>query len=171
MGGKIRHRFCPVCGHSLRRQMIKSSEPEQLVCSHCRFIYYLDPKVAVGTIGALDGKVVLLRRGIEPAYGLWVFPGGYVNQGETLVEAGIREAKEEVGLDVRVEKLLNVYSYSGQPVILVTYAVSIVGGELAPCDEAIDVGTFAREEIPWEALAFPSTRDALMDYAERYLED
>ncbi|NIO04803.1 MAG: NUDIX domain-containing protein, partial [Proteobacteria bacterium] len=107
---------------------IKSTEPGRLVCSRCGYVFYLDPKVAVGTIGAIDGKIILLKRGIEPAYGRWVFPGGYVDRGETAEEAGIRETKEEVNLDVKIENLLDVYSYSGRPVIIIVYAVSITGG-------------------------------------------
>jgi ADP-ribose pyrophosphatase YjhB (NUDIX family) len=144
--------------------VIKPSEPERKVCSSCGFVFYLDPKVAVGALGALNGKVILLRRGIEPAYGQWVFPGGYVDRGETLVEATMRETKEEVNLEVCIERLLNCYSYPGRSVILVAYAVRVVGGELKPGEEAIEVGTFGPGEIPWRDLAFPSTRDALREY-------
>jgi ADP-ribose pyrophosphatase YjhB (NUDIX family) len=167
--GEAKYRFCPLCGHRLQTQVIKSSEPERSVCSRCDYILYLNPKVAVGTLGTLDGKIILLRRGIEPAYGHWVFPGGYVDRGETLEDAGIRETREEVNLDVKIESLLNVYSYPGRPVIVVVYAVSVTGGELGAGDEALEVRTFAPEEIPWRELAFPSTRDALADYIETYL--
>ncbi len=167
--GEVEFRFCPVCSHHLRTEVIESSEPERLVCNRCGFVLYLDPKVAVGTLGTLDGKIVLLRRGIEPAYGRWVFPGGYVNRGETVEEAGIRETKEEVNLDVKIDKLLNVYSYPGRSVIVIVYAVSVVGGELKVGDEALEVGTFSPGEIPWRKLAFPSTRDALVEYVEDYL--
>lgn len=167
--GDIHYRFCPVCSHTLQTQVIKSFEPARLVCRRCGYVVYLNPKVAVGTLGALDGKIILLKRGIEPAYGRWVFPGGYVDRGETVEEAGIRETKEEVNLDVKIESLLNVYSYRGRPVIVIVYAVSVVGGELRAGDEAIDVRAFVPEEIPWNQLAFPSTRDALRDYINRYL--
>ncbi|MBW2058501.1 MAG: NUDIX hydrolase [Deltaproteobacteria bacterium] len=165
--GDVEYRFCPVCGHSLHAEVIKPSEPERLVCGNCGFVFYLDPKVAVGTLGTLDGGIVLLKRGIEPAYGKWVFPGGYVNRGETVKEAGIRETREEVNLDVRIQSLLNVYSYPEKPVIVIVYTVKIVGGELGPGDETIEVGTFPPGDIPWEELAFPSTRDALLEYVEK----
>ena len=168
--GEAEYRFCPVCGHPLQTRVIKSIEPERLVCSRCGFVFYLDPKVAVGTLGTLGGKVILLRRGIEPAYGRWVFPGGYVNRGETAEEAGIRETKEEVNLDVRIERLLNVYSYPGRPVIVIVYAVSVIGGKLSAADEAIEARTFAPEEIPWSQLAFPSTREALLEYIRKHLD-
>ena len=85
--------------------------------------------------------------------------------------AAIRETKEEVKLDVEIETLLNVYSYRGEPVIVIVYAVIIVGGELAAGDETIEVKAFSPKDIPWQELAFPSTRDALMDYVKMYLND
>ena len=165
------YQFCPVCGHALHAELLKSSEPERLVCNHCNFVFYLDPKVVTGVIGTIDGKIVLLRRGIEPSYGKWAFPGGYVDRGETLENAAIRETKEEVNLDVEIEALLNVYSYRGEPVIVIVYVVRIVGGELCPGDETIEVKTFSPKEIPWQELAFSSTRDALLDYVKLYLND
>ena len=68
------YRFCPVCGHTLHTKVIKSTEPERLVCEECGFVFYLDPKVAVGTIGTIHGEIFLLKRSIEPALGKWVFP-------------------------------------------------------------------------------------------------
>ena len=80
-----------------------------MVCSACQFVFFLDPKVAACTIIPLDGKIVLLQRAIEPGYGKWVFPGGYVDRGETVADAAIREAREEVSLEVRLVSLLDVY--------------------------------------------------------------
>ncbi len=159
--------FCPKCGGSLGRRAIKDAEPERLVCQSCRFVFFLDPKVAVGTITSLDGKLVLLKRGIEPAYGKWVFPGGFVDRGERVEEAAIRETREESHLDVRLTGLLNIYSYSDHPVIIIVYKAEVCGGELTAGDETLDAGTFAPAAIPWTELAFPSTAQALRDYLDR----
>ncbi len=106
------YRFCPSCGGPLERRLVKTGDPERPVCAACGHVVYLDPKVAVGTIiRAANDQLVLVRRAIEPGYGLWVFPGGYVDQGEEITAAAIREAREESGLDVRIDGLLNVYSY------------------------------------------------------------
>ena len=159
--------FCPKCGGKLGRHAIKASEPERLVCQSCRFVFFLDPKVAVGTIAALDGRLVLLKRGIQPAYGKWVFPGGFVDRGERVEEAAVRETKEESRLDVRLTGLLNIYSYSDHPVIIIVYTAEVLGGVLAAGDETIDAGTFEPAAIPWADLAFPSTAQALRDYLAR----
>jgi NADH pyrophosphatase NudC (nudix superfamily) len=96
-----RFRFCPVCGGSLEARVIKAMDPKRLVCTSCEFIFYLDPKLAVGTIIRDDrDQIVLVRRAIEPGYGKWVFPGGYVDRGEEVLTAAVREAREECGLEV-----------------------------------------------------------------------
>ena len=106
------YRFCPRCGMSLESRLLKAGEPERLVCIGCEFVFYLDPKVAVGTIIENDqGDILLVRRAIEPGYGKWVFPGGYVDRGEEVQAAAVREALEESGLSVRLERLIDVYSY------------------------------------------------------------
>ena len=84
-------RFCPKCGGTLSRQVLKPNEPKRLVCGSCSFIFYDDPKVAACTIPVIQGKILLLQRGIEPGYGKWVFPGGFLDRGERVEDAAIRE--------------------------------------------------------------------------------
>lgn len=158
------YQFCPVCGEKLRVLKLKNNDPPRLVCSACSYVFYLDPKLAVLSIVEMDGKIVLLRRGIQPQKGKWVMPGGYVDRGESVEEAALRETEEECGIKTRIKGLLGVYSYTGRPVVVVAYVAEVLSGELAPGDEALEVGLFGQEEIPWEELAFPSTRDALRDY-------
>ncbi|HEU4344631.1 MAG TPA: NUDIX domain-containing protein [Candidatus Binatia bacterium] len=122
-----------------------------------------------GTIFTLNGGIVLLRRGVEPAQGKWVFPGGYVDRGENVSDAAVRETKEECLLDVEIASLLNVYSYARSPNIIVVYAARVIGGELQAADESVEAKSFASSEIPWPDLAFDSTKDALRDYIRLYL--
>lgn len=160
-----RYRFCPRCGHALERRLLKAGEPERLVCAGCGFVFYVDPKVAVGAIVKVDaGKIVLVRRAIEPGYGKWVFPGGYVDRGETLLDAAVREAREECGLEVRLDGLVNIYSYAGRTPVVVVYAATAIGGVLAPDDECLEAEAIDPSAIPWDDLAFVSTRDALREY-------
>jgi ADP-ribose pyrophosphatase YjhB (NUDIX family) len=155
------YRHCPRCGGGLDERRILEHEPPRLVCGACGFVFYLDPKVAVGTICRTAGGVVLLRRGIDPGYGKWVFPGGYVDRGESVEEAARREAREEIGAVIRLVRLLNVYSYPGSPVVVIVYEAEIHGGELRGGEEALEVKVFAPDQIPWDELAFRSTREAL----------
>jgi len=158
-------RFCPRCGGPLERRLLKTTDPERPVCARCGFVFYLDPKIAVGTIirGSSD-RLVMVRRAIEPGYGRWVFPSGYVDRGERLAAAAVREAREECGLDVRLEGLVNIYSYPGTVPVIVVYAATAVGGTLAVDEESLETAEFDEGVIPWDNLAFRSTTDALRDY-------
>ncbi len=157
--------FCPRCGGPLERRILKSTEPERPVCARCGFIYYIDPKIAVGTIIATnDGGLILVRRAIEPGYGKWVFPGGYVDRGEALTTAAVREAREECGLDIRLDALVNIYSYAGRAPVIVVYAATAVGGTLAIDEESLESATFGPDALPWDDLAFRSTQEGLRDY-------
>lgn len=116
----------------------------------------------------LGGKVLLVRRGIEPSVGKWVIPGGFVERGETVEDAAIRETLEETGLAVRLVSLLNVYSYAGVGVVLVVFiAEPTSAAEPEPRDEALEVAYFGLREIPWGEIAFSSTEDALKELIER----
>ncbi len=157
---------CPRCGGPLETRVVFSHDPPRLVCAACRFVFYLDPKVAVGAICRTQGKIVMLRRAIEPAYGMWVFPGGYVDRGESLEAAARREAREEIGAEIRLTRLVNVYSYTGRPVVVVVYEADVVGGELRGGEEALEVRAFEPADIPWDGLAFMSTREALQECLE-----
>jgi len=87
-----------------------------------------------------------------------------LDQGEKVEDAALREAREEAGVEVETERLLNVYSYRGEPVIVIVYAGTVVGGVPEARDETLEAKLFERQEIPWDELAFASTRDALRDY-------
>ena len=163
----VEFQFCPVCGGSLLRQILKEQEPPRLVCSQCDFVFYLDPKVVACSIVEIDGRIVLLKRAIDPQRGKWVLPGGYVDRGETVTAAAVRETQEECGLNTRVARLLGVYSYPGRPAVVVVYVAEYVSGELVADDETEEVGLYLEEEIPWPQLAFQSTVDALKDYQKQ----
>jgi ADP-ribose pyrophosphatase YjhB (NUDIX family) len=159
------YRFCPRCGGVLERRLLKPNEPERPVCTRCGFVFYIDPKIAVGTIiDAGGGALVLVRRAIEPGYGKWVFPGGYVDRGEPLTTAAVREAREECGLDVRLDGLVNIYSYPGRAPVIVVYAATAIGGALGVDEECLETRPFEPQAIPWDELAFRSTQEGLRDY-------
>lgn len=158
-------RFCPVCGSSLESRSLRDGDPARLVCTACEFVFYLDPKLAVGTIITDEqNRVVLVKRAIDPGYGKWVFPGGYVDRGEEVRAAAVREAREETGLEVRLDRLINIYSYAGRVPVIVVYSATMMGGCLGCDDEGLEARFFEPETIPWEDLAFRSTREALQEF-------
>lgn len=162
------YRFCPRCGDALESRCVKTGEPDRLCCGGCEFIFYLDPKTAAGIVALHQGKLLLLRRGIEPAYGAWVFPGGFVDRGEHPEAAAVREAWEEAGIEVRLDGLLGVYSHpDGSPVVLIVYHGEVTGGAPQALDESLELGLFPPDQIPWEELAFSTTRLAIADFVRR----
>ena len=164
----LEYKFCLRCAGEFQQKRLKQNEPERLVCEQCGFVFFLNPKVAAGTIVEIEGKIVLARRSIDPGYGKWVFPSGFVDRGEAVPAAAIRETREEVSLEVKINELLDVYSYAEAPVVVIVYTASVAAGELLAADECLEARAFETGEIPWDELAFPSTRDALKDYVRRY---
>jgi len=165
IGVEIDYKFCPTCAGPLESRQLKPGDPPRLVCARCGQILYLDPKVAVGTIVRADeDRLVLVRRASGPGYGLWVFPGGYVDRGEEVTAAAVREAREEAGLDVELEGLINIYSYARRSLIVIVYSARVIGGELCTDDECLEARLFTPSEIPWDQLAFHSTTQALREY-------
>src|SRR5258707_4720203 len=98
--GHIEFRFCPRCGGTLDKKIVKTNEPRRLVCQACSFIFYQDPKEVAGTVFTLEGGIVLLKRGVEPALGKWAFPGGYVDRGETVRDLAGCGTIKEIQVDV-----------------------------------------------------------------------
>ena len=135
------------------------------VCSSCGAVVFLDPKVVAGVIVELDGRVVMVRRSQEPGIGKWTFPAGFVDRGERVEEAAIRETEEEAGLKVTLNGLLGVYSRSGEANILVVYTGQVVGGELAAGSEAQEVGLFDPDDLP--PLAFDQDRAIFAEWMQR----
>ena len=111
---------------------------------------------------------MLVRRAIEPGYGKWVFPGRLRRPwraGATWPPSARR--REEAGLDIRLDRLINVYSYPGRAPVIIVYAASILGGELCCDDEGLEARFFHASEIPWDELAFRSTVEALREFLKK----
>ena len=161
------YRFCPRCAGHLEERILKEGEPGRLVCDSCGFVFYLGPKLVAGAIAELDRGIVLIQRDIEPGYGKWTFPGGFVERGEQAEAAARREVLEESGLEIEVGKIVGLYTYEGQVPAIAVFAAKVTGGEPTPLDETMDVRSFPRDTLPWSELAFPSTEQALEDYLGR----
>ena len=156
-------RFCQRCGSDMAPRLYQGHV--RPVCSACGAVVFLDPKVVAGVLTEIDGKVVMIRRNLEPGIGKWTFPAGFVDRGESVEEAAVRETEEESGLKVRLDGLLGVYSRTGETNILVVYAGSVVGGTLAAGSEAQEAGTFDPHDLP--PLAFERDTTILAEWMRR----
>jgi 8-oxo-dGTP diphosphatase len=161
------YNFCPRCGGDLETRLLKEGDPERLICERCGFVFYLGPKLVSGAIFELDGGIVLIQRAIEPGYGKWTFPGGFVERGEIAEAAAEREVLEESGMEIEVTDIIGLYSYEGQVPAIAVFGARVTGGEPRALDETMDVKRFARDELPWSEMAFPSTEHALKDYLRK----
>lgn len=151
-------RFCPKCG-----QPADVKFPRRIACSHCGYSAYFNPKPVAGAIPVdQQGRVILLRRGFDPGQGLWTFPGGFVDLGESVEEAARRETSEELQIAIELGPLVGVYSRAQDRVVLIVYRALPLGPPQTTA-EAPEIHAFAQSEIPWDQLAFWSTELALRD--------
>lgn len=158
------YNFCPCCAGRFEERVLKEGDPERLLCGNCGFVFYLGPKLVAGAVFELDERIVLVQRDIEPGYGKWTFPGGFVERGERAEAAAEREVLEECGVEIRAKGIIGLYSYEGQIPAIAVFGADVLGGEPVPLDETMDVRGFPRDGLPWSEMAFPSTEQALKDY-------
>jgi ADP-ribose pyrophosphatase YjhB (NUDIX family) len=162
-------RYCPHCGAPLLLRLLPSEDRPRLVCDRGH-ILYVNPKLIVGVIPERRGRVLLMRRAIEPRYGAWTFPGGFMEIDETVEECAVREAEEEVGVEVRLGELVGVYSRPGPQgpgIVSIVYRGRVTGGEVKAGREALEARWFRPQEIPWDDLAYETTRWALRDWLKK----
>jgi ADP-ribose pyrophosphatase YjhB (NUDIX family) len=158
-------RFCALCGGAMQMRTVMPDYKRFKVCGRCGFVHFPGPKLVAGCLVIDHGRVLLLRRGIEPQIGQWTFPGGYVDLGESPSAAALRETREEVGMQVELGRVLGVYTDPSNPVSVVIAYLSTPGIEEASVTaEATEVRYFAPADIPWHEIAFPTTDAALRDW-------
>ena len=171
-------KFCPRCATELEWRSAgerprsagerpgSTDDRPRPTCPACGFVFYLNPVVGAGALVEKEGRVVLVRRGVEPKAGYWSLPSGYVEADEMAEDAAVREMEEETGLEVEIDDLLGVYSFGSEPQtgVLILYSAHPVGGELRAGDDAQDVQTFAPTDMPPDdQIAFRTHLQALQD--------
>jgi ADP-ribose pyrophosphatase YjhB (NUDIX family) len=158
--------YCPKCGQGLATTIPEGDTRERLVCLDCQFVHYLNPSPVAGVLPVdADGRVLLIRRDIEPQRGLWQAPSGFVELDESTEEAAARELMEEAGLEVGELQLLNVYS-ARWGLVVINYE-GVASGEASAEHEVSEVRWFAPEDLPWSELAFQSTESVLRTWMQR----
>ena len=142
------------------------------MCSHCDAIHYQNPKLVIGSIPVWehDGelKVLLCKRAIEPRYGYWTLPAGFMENAETTAEAAVRETEEEAGAHIEIGELFTLLNVPHVHQVHLFYLARLVDLDFAPGIESLEVALFSERDIPWDELAFPTIRTTLeLFFADR----
>ena len=157
--------YCSRCGEPLTFGPLDTETRDRLICGCCGFIAYVNPRVVVSTLPVTDsGELVLIRRAIQPGYGMWAQPGGFLEIDETAQEGATRETLEETGLEVEPTEIVGVYSRPQAAVVVVCWEARIVGGVAQATSESLEVRNFEPTAIPWPQIAFQTTAWALRDW-------
>lgn len=157
--------FCARCGAELEHTIPPDEDRERMACRSCGHVAYVNPRMVVTTLPVdADGNLVLIRRGIEPGYGSWAQPGGFLEVDETVGEAAVRETLEETGYVVVPGELIGLYSRLEAAVVTLVYEAKVVGGEARPCVESLEIVAYRPADIPWSEIAFKTSFWAIRDW-------
>lgn len=160
------YRYCPRCGTEMVEKRV--DHHRRKICPLCHYVFYHNPVPAAGVVIKQDGKLLLVKRKYEPYKGDWCLPAGFTEYDESPAQCAIRETKEELNVDVKLDGLYGVYSGKDDPrthAVLIMYWATITGGELKPGDDAQEIRYFAQDEIP-PNIAFLAHRQIIKEFFE-----
>jgi ADP-ribose pyrophosphatase YjhB (NUDIX family) len=160
----IKH--CRACGTEVDYRIPADDNRERAVCPACGTVHYVNPLNVVGTVPVWGDQVLLCRRNIEPRYGLWTLPAGFMELGETTEGGALRETDEEAGARVELEGLFTVLNVVRVGQVHLFYRARLLDTDFHPGPESIEARLFAEGDIPWEELAFRTVRETLRHYFE-----
>jgi len=165
-------KFCSECAHPVALAVPEGDNRPRYVCPNCHTIHYENPKMVIGSLPVWeqDGqfKVLLCKRAIEPRYGYWTLPAGFMENAETTAEAAMRETVEEAGANIELGPLFSLLNVAHVHQVHLFYLARLVDLDFAPGIESLEVELFFEEEIPWDDLAFPTIRTTLeLFFADR----
>lgn len=159
----IRH--CRNCGAGVVYRIPDDGDTrERAVCPACDTIHYENPLNVVGTVPHWGDQVLLCKRNIEPRWGKWTLPAGFMELGETTLEGAARETVEEAGARFDMEGLLTVLSVPRVGQVHLFYRARLLSDVFDPGHETIEARLFRQDEIPWEEIAFRTVRETLEIY-------
>jgi ADP-ribose pyrophosphatase YjhB (NUDIX family) len=158
---RILARFCAACGQPIVRRVPAGDSRERDVCERCGAVHYANPRPVVGTIPVWQDTVLLCRRAIEPRYGKWTLPAGFMEVGETTREGALRETLEEARARVALGPLFTMIDVPYIEQVHVFFRAELLDLDFAPGDESLEVKLFTEPEIPWHELAFRTVAQTL----------
>ncbi|MES9993585.1 MAG: NUDIX hydrolase [Candidatus Thiodiazotropha sp.] len=161
-------KFCCHCGSEVGVKVPEGDNRPRYVCESCRSVHYQNPKIVVGCIPVWEQQILLCRRAIEPRYGLWTIPAGFMENGETSQQGAARETWEEACARVEIDGLYTLFNLPHINQVYLLFRSRLLDLDFAAGDESLEVRLFEQQEIPWEKLAFPVIKESLkLYYADR----
>ena len=164
-------KYCSHCGSDrLHRSIPPGDTHPRQVCQNCATVHYQNPKLVVGCLPIWEDRVLLCRRAIEPAYGRWNIPSGYLENGESVANGARREVREEAKAEVDIHYLATLYDLERIHQVYLQYVGTLIDGQYGVGEESLEVSLFHEQDIPWHDIAFTSTEFTLRNYfADRRL--
>ena len=156
--------FCPSCGSRVELRIPEGDDRYRSVCTSCDLVHYSNPKMVVGTIPESDGELLLCRRAIDPEWGKWTLPAGYLENGESVSECAVRETREEAGTDLEELHPYALITLPSVNLVYLMFRAPMKGRAFKPGPESLEVKLIPPGEIPWSDLAFGSMRATLKSY-------
>ena len=157
-------KFCNQCASPVALRIPPGDNLPRYVCGACGVIHYQNPKIVAGCIPEWEGRILLCRRAIEPRLGLWTLPAGFMENGETTLQAAQREAMEEAGAEIDDSQLFALYNLPHISQVYIMFRGRLRGGRAAPGVESSEVMLVDEQDIPWNELAFPVIVETLQLY-------
>ena len=159
----IKH--CRNCGTSVVYRIPDDGDTkERAICTACTTVHYENPLNVVGTVPAWGDKVLLCKRNIEPRWGKWTLPAGFMELNETVAEGAARETVEESGAEFELEGLFSLVNVARVGQVHLFYRARLLSDRFNPGFETIEARLFAEDEIPWEEIAFRTVKETLEHY-------
>lgn len=146
--------FCSACGQPLQHRIPPGDSMVRGICDACDTIHYRNPRLVVGALPVWEDKILLCRRGIEPRHGKWTLPAGFMENGESVADAAVRETLEEACARIELGPLFTMISVPHINQVHVIYRARLLDLEFAPGEETLELRLFEETEIPWADIAF-----------------
>ena len=157
-------KFCSQCASPVAIRVPDGDTKERHICDACGQIHYQNPKIIAGCIPHWQGQILLCRRAIEPRHGLWTIPAGFMENGETIEQAAMRETYEEACARVEISGLYAIFNIPHVSQVYMIFRAELLTGEFAPGIESLETALFSEKEIPWSDIAFPVVIQALQRF-------
>jgi ADP-ribose pyrophosphatase YjhB (NUDIX family) len=157
-------KFCSNCGANVTLRIPDGDDRERHVCPACNIIHYSNPTIIAGALPIYGDQVLLCKRAIEPCYGMWTLPAGFMENGESVEEGALRECWEEAETKLRLDGLYTVFSLPEINQVYMLFKGEVLNGEYGVGPESLETQLYSEEDIPWSELAFPVIRRTLQHY-------